>query len=246
VDWSGHRFITRNEGVPGSSPGVGSKNTCKSASSVVSVEDDDERAGTSASHWFGVCSASLRASAARRSGRATLRTDIDLEDGLPTSEGRRGPTVRRSKRTLGRAARVASTPRSTRRPGFNHVGRDELTEPLWLGSALKFLGGYLEGADLAGDEQERVPAKVASSSGVVTGERGASCPRSSSATASITPRPLRQTQRPSDHRSGAPPPDRADDDARPPRARQGAPATLLLGYSQSPAPTIRLAIEELV
>src|SRR6266545_3401187 len=25
ADWSGHRFITRNEGVPGSSPGVGSK-----------------------------------------------------------------------------------------------------------------------------------------------------------------------------------------------------------------------------
>jgi hypothetical protein len=25
ADWSGHRFITRNEGVPGSSPGVGLK-----------------------------------------------------------------------------------------------------------------------------------------------------------------------------------------------------------------------------
>jgi hypothetical protein len=23
MDWTGHRFITRNEGVPGSSPGVG-------------------------------------------------------------------------------------------------------------------------------------------------------------------------------------------------------------------------------
>jgi hypothetical protein len=43
-----HLSFPRNEGAPGSSPGVGLKNTCKSASSVVSIEDSGEYAGTSA------------------------------------------------------------------------------------------------------------------------------------------------------------------------------------------------------
>jgi hypothetical protein len=39
-----------------------------------------------------------------------------------------------------------------------HADRDELTEPLWLGSAMKFLGGYLKEPRL--DAEERVLARV--------------------------------------------------------------------------------------
>lgn len=42
-----------------------------------------------------------------------------------------------------------------------HADRDELSEPLWLGSVLKFLGGYLEEPDLDGAERERIVARVA-------------------------------------------------------------------------------------
>jgi hypothetical protein len=42
-----------------------------------------------------------------------------------------------------------------------HADRDELTEPVWLGSALKFLGGYLWQPQLEPSEQERVFARVA-------------------------------------------------------------------------------------
>jgi hypothetical protein len=41
-----------------------------------------------------------------------------------------------------------------------NAGRDELTAPLWLGSALKFLGGYLQRPAVAAEE-ERVLARVA-------------------------------------------------------------------------------------
>ncbi len=42
-----------------------------------------------------------------------------------------------------------------------HADRDVLTEPLWLGSALKFLGGYLEEPRLDEPDEERVLARVA-------------------------------------------------------------------------------------
>ena len=42
-----------------------------------------------------------------------------------------------------------------------HADRDELTEPLWLGSALKFLGGYLEEVRLDGSHHARVLTRVA-------------------------------------------------------------------------------------
>ena len=42
-----------------------------------------------------------------------------------------------------------------------HADGDELTEPLWLGSALKFLGGYLEEPNLDRVDEERVLTRVA-------------------------------------------------------------------------------------
>src|SRR5215218_10326856 len=36
ADWSGHRFITRTEGVPGSSPGVGSESPAQRLLSTIS------------------------------------------------------------------------------------------------------------------------------------------------------------------------------------------------------------------
>ena len=42
-----------------------------------------------------------------------------------------------------------------------HSSRDELTDPVWLGSALKFLGGYLGEPHLEPSEQERVLGRVA-------------------------------------------------------------------------------------
>jgi hypothetical protein len=42
-----------------------------------------------------------------------------------------------------------------------HADRDELTGPLWLGSAVKFLGGYLEEPVLDEADQLRVLARVA-------------------------------------------------------------------------------------
>ena len=41
-----------------------------------------------------------------------------------------------------------------------HADRDELTEPLWLGSALKFIGGYLEEPSVDDDQLERVLARI--------------------------------------------------------------------------------------
>jgi hypothetical protein len=113
---------------------------CKSASSVVSVEDDDERAG--------YVSFSLVRSLQRfiaRECSAQIRKS-HLEDGYPL-----GGWVANQRRAY--AAGRLSADRSER---------------------LDELAGSLR--PLAGDEQERVLAKVASSSGVVTGERGASSP----------------------------------------------------------------------
>jgi hypothetical protein len=41
-----------------------------------------------------------------------------------------------------------------------HADRHELTAPLWLGSALKFLGGYLEESSLDEADVERVLQRV--------------------------------------------------------------------------------------
>jgi hypothetical protein len=41
-----------------------------------------------------------------------------------------------------------------------HVDRDELSEPVWIGSALKVLGGYLEELMLEPAEAERVLARI--------------------------------------------------------------------------------------
>jgi hypothetical protein len=43
-----------------------------------------------------------------------------------------------------------------------HRDRDWLTGPLWLGSALKFLGGYLEETTLHEDEEQRILDRVRS------------------------------------------------------------------------------------
>jgi hypothetical protein len=42
-----------------------------------------------------------------------------------------------------------------------HADRDLLTEPVWLGSALKSLGGYLEEPRLDAAEMERPLARIA-------------------------------------------------------------------------------------
>ena len=46
-----------------------------------------------------------------------------------------------------------------------HTDRDELTGSLWLGSALKFLGGYLAEPALDEAEERRVLARVSELAG---------------------------------------------------------------------------------
>ena len=41
-----------------------------------------------------------------------------------------------------------------------HADRDVLSEPVWIGSALKFLGGYLEEPTLEPAEGHRVLARI--------------------------------------------------------------------------------------
>ena len=42
-----------------------------------------------------------------------------------------------------------------------HADRDELSQPLWLGSAVKFLGGYIEASALNPAREEHVRTRVA-------------------------------------------------------------------------------------
>jgi hypothetical protein len=52
-----------------------------------------------------------------------------------------------------------------------HTDRGQLTEPLWLGSALKFLGGYLEEPALDEAAEELVRSRVAAALRVLKSDK---------------------------------------------------------------------------